>query len=59
MAVRVAVLRVDRRGDRPDGVEQQPLQLAHQPDAVQRDARLVAERRHQLEIGFAEAVRPR
>ena len=54
MAVRVAVARVDRGGDRLDRVEQQPLELPHQPHAVHRDAGLVADRRQQLEVGLVE-----
>ena len=55
--VRVAVLGVDGRGDRANGVEQQPLDLAEQPDAMQRDAGVIADRREQLEILLAEASR--
>ena len=37
-------------------VEQEPLDLAHQPHAVHRHAGLVADRRQQLEVLLVEAA---
>ena len=54
--MRVSVLRVDRRGDGADRVEQEPLDLAEQAHAVQRHAGVVADRGEELEILLAEAA---
>ena len=52
--MRVSVLRVDRRGDGANGIEQEPLELAEQAHAVKRHAGVVSDGGKELQILLAE-----
>ncbi len=57
MSVRISVLGVDGRGNRPHGVEQQPLDIAEQAHAMERHSGVIADGGEELEILLAEAAR--